>query len=225
MQRFVVSEYKKEISMEIPIDKFNKKVDINYLILADQDIPYYKNSDTHSDYHGVTFKINKGDILAFSQSQTIFIEKQPITKTNSIFKVSKSPLEKSEPFKIFLNSNQIDIELPPGTFEKVGYLQNFGDDTNKLLQSIVYLPSLIDTLFRIQELSQIEYGLDDYVNLDWYRTLEKKLNSKKMEISNLDTDKIISISYDMLFSESGHPLTSLENLVFNLEGEEDDNDI
>ncbi|MBT2583159.1 hypothetical protein [Planococcus sp. ISL-109] len=222
MQRFTFSKSEPDFKISIAKELLNKKVDVNFFILADQNIENYTNTDAHSDYTGVKFGIQKGDILAFSESQTIYIEKQPMSNTNSIFKVSKATDPKAPSISISLNENQIEIAIPEASYEKVGQLQAYGDDCNKVLISMLYLPALIDTLFNIQDMAQNqEYELEDIAGLDWYRTLEKRLQKMGYNIAELNLYDITRISYDLLNSSPEAPLISLENIVYNREGDEE----
>lgn len=222
MQRFTFSESQPVFKISIAKELLNKKVDVNFFILADQNIENYTNTDTHPDYAGVKFRIQKGDILAFGESQTIYIEKQPMSDTNSIFKVSKATDPKAPSISIILEENQIEIVIPEISYEKVGQLQAYGDDCNKILISMLYLPALMDTLFNVQDIAQNEeYELERFTGLDWYRTLEKRLQKMGYNITELSLYEITRISYDLLNSSPEDPLTSLENIVYNREGDEE----
>lgn len=222
MQRFTFSKFQTDFKVSIEKELLNKKVDVNFFILADENFEDYTNADAHPDYAGVNFKIQKGDILAFGESQTIYIEKQPISKTNSIFKVSKATSSDAPSISIDLCGNQLEITVPEISYEKVGRLQAYGDDCNKILISMLYLPALIDTLFNIQDLAKTEdYDLEELSNLDWYRTLDKKLKNMGYNIAELHPYEITSIAYDLLNSSPEAPLISLENIIYNSEEDEE----
>lgn len=222
MQRLTFSESKLVFKISIAKELLNKKVDVNFFILADQKIENYTNIDVHPDYTGVRFRIQKGDILAFSESQTIHIEKQPISNTNSIFKVSKATDPKAPSMNVDFTDNQIEITLPEISYEKVGHLQAFGNDCNKILIAMLYLPALIDTLFNVQDMAkENELDLENISSLDWYRTLEKKLQKMGYSIAELNLDEITRLSYDLLNSSSEAPLVSLENIVYSREGDDE----
>lgn len=222
MQRLTFSEYQSSFQVSIPKELLNKKVDVNFFILADQKIENYTSTDTHSDYSGLEFTIQKGDILAFSESQTIHIEKQPISNTNSIFKISKATNPEAPSISIDCRDNQIEIVIPEVSYDRVGELQALGNDCNKVLMSMLYFPALIDTLYVVKEMASDEEEDFDYIaSLDWYRTLEQKLQKMNYSIVALNSEDIPQISYDLLNSSSETPLISLENIVYN-RGEEEE---
>ncbi|WML57755.1 hypothetical protein [Neobacillus sp. PS2-9] len=217
MQRRTFSLSNPTNKISIPKNLMNKKIDVNFFVLAKEEIRNYSNVDAHIDFMGVNFNIQKGDILAFCDSQTIHIEKKPMSNTNSIFKVSKDTSPQAPAIKIAFNDHQINIALPEVSFDKVSHLKAFGDDCNKILVSLLYLPALIETLFSIQSIAQDEYSLEEIENLDWYRTLEKKLQTMGYNIIDLKLEDITGISYELLNSSKEAALVSLENIVY-LEG-------
>lgn len=221
MQRFSFSSSVLEFVVFIDKKLLNKKIDVNFFILAAEDIHEYTNKDAHIDYDSLAFKIQKGDILAFGVSQTIQIEKEPLSDTSSIFKISKTSKADAPSIEVDFLENQIEIIIPELVYEKIAKLQQYGDDCNKVLISMLYLPALIDVLFNIQSIAlNDEYELENISTRDWYRTLEKQLQKKGYVITNLSPEKITQISYDLINLEPDASLVALENIV---DYEEDEN--
>jgi hypothetical protein len=221
MQRLSRSEYSPTFEVTIPSNLLNKKVDVNFFILAEEEIDDYTNEDAHTDFEGINFKIKKGDILAYSESQTIHIEKKPMSNTHSIFKVTKDTNPEAPAIKISLNDHQIDIALPEVSYNRVANLKAYGEDCNRVLISMLYLPSLIDTLFNVQSIAKDEYLLADIENFDWYRTLEKKLETMGYDIITLKLEDITQISYEMLNDSKETAWIALESIVFREEVEKE----
>ena len=222
MQRIIHSGSESTLKIEIPKRDLNKRIDVNFFILAEEKIDNYTNADAHLDFQGVNFNIQKGDILAYSESQTIHIEKQPMSNTNSIFKVSKNTSSNASAMRIYLFDHQIDITLPEVSFSKVANLKAFGKDCNDILISMLYMPALIDTLFNVQSIAKDdEYLLEEIESLDWYRTLEKKLNNMGYNITDLRLEDITGISYELLNSSKDASWIALENIVYREDNEND----
>jgi hypothetical protein len=215
------SEVISEVKIEIPKQILNKKIDVNFFVLANNSIEDYKNDDVHNDFSGVSFKVQKGDVLAFGITQTIHLEKEPIATTNSIFKISKSTSgEQSEPISVYFNDNQIEIILSESSYGKVDVLRKYGSDFNKVLITMLYLPALIDVLFNIQSMKNDEFSLDAYESNDWYRTLEKKIAALGYNIRDLKNEEITPISYKILNSVEEEPWVALENIIFREDHDE-----
>lgn len=219
MQRLLYCDTVKNFTVSIPKEKLNKRVDVNFFILAVEEINDYINSDVNTVFSGVNFKIQKGDILAYSESKTINIEKTPISKTNSIFKLIRGNEANLPSMSFDYQQNQIEIILPNDTYERVSSLQAYGEDSNRILITMFYFPALIDVFHYIQSLKDgaDDFTLDDIANKDWYRTLEKKLEIMNIDILELPVAKISSLSFDLLFKDNSSPLLSLENLL-DIEG-------
>ncbi|MFF2447924.1 hypothetical protein ACFVSW_12570 [Neobacillus sp. NPDC058068] len=222
MQRITRSGSASTFKIEIPKNDLNKKIDVNFFILAEEKIENYTNVDAHVDFQGINFKIQKGDILAYSESQTIHIEKQPMSNTNSIFKVSKNTSSNAPAIRISLFDHQIDITLPEVSYSKIANLKAFGKDCNDVLISMLYIPALIDTLYNVQTIAKDdEYLLEEIESLDWFRTLEKKLKNLGYNITDIKSEDITSISYELLNSSKDASWVALENIVYR---EDDEND-
>lgn len=191
----------------------NKKVDVNYFILSNHELVDYINSKMHKDFQNSKFRIEKGDILALAITQTIHLEKDELVHTHSIFKIAKDPATNAKPFSIAMNNNQIEIILPHNVHERIGQLKIYaGNDLNKILISMLYYPALLDVLHNIQTLESGD--LETYESLDWYRTLEKKIRTMNLDITNLDPDILTSLSYDLLYEAVDEPWEALEAVVY-----------
>jgi len=207
MQRLNFSRYINNFKVSIKKELLNKSVDVNFFILAEEYLESYKNNYAHTDYADTSFKIQKGDMLAFSVAQTIKIEKTPLANTNSIFKVSRNNKKNAPSFEISLGGEQIEISLPEKSYELVEDLQRYGSNYTNVLIAIIYTPALIDTLFSIQDNS------NEISDLDWYRTLEEKIKRLNYEISSLEPENITKIAYDLLNESSEAPFESLKNIT------------
>ena len=219
-----VSKDKSEVvlkgEVEVPKHFLNKKVDVNFLIIANDVIEAYKNEDAHEDFMGMSFPIEKGDNLAYGVTQTIHIEKEPISSTNSIFKISKDASKNAKPMIVISNDNQIEIMLSKVSYEKVANLKDYGSDCNKVLVSMLYLPALVDVLFNIHIAKDDEYQMGDYENYDWFRTLEKKAETSGSDIRDLDAEEITPLAYQLLNNEEDDTWNALENLIFREDSDE-----
>lgn len=210
--------YETKIAVESKL--LNKKVDINYFILASQDIPKYTNANMHTDFSDATFSIEKGDILALAITQTLHLEKEQLLKTSSIFKISKSDFS-TAPFTIGMNNDQINIIFPENMHRRIGQFNElYGENANKILIQMIYYPALLDVFHKLQTLDRNE--LEDFEVLDWYITLEKKLRSMGQVIDQLNSDTLPSLAYTILYEDIETPWTALENILIREESEAND---
>lgn len=216
----MISDNGNEVTLQgeikIPSRYLNKKVDVNFFILSSENMDDYKNDEVHEDFLGESFKIQKGDILAFGITQTIHIEKEPIASSNSIFKISKAIDDKTS-VSIDLSGDQIEITVPESSYDKIGRLTKFGDNYNKVLVSMLYFPALIDALFNIYFIKDDPYELAQYESLDWFRTLEKKFKNLGFDIKDLEREVITPIAYELLNEDKDQPWNALEKINYDEE--------
>lgn len=216
----MISDNGNEVTLQgeikIPSRYLNKKVDVNFFILSSENMDDYKNDEVHEDFLGESFKIQKGDILAFGITQTIHIEKEPIASSNSIFKISKAIDDKTS-VSIDLSGDQIEITVPESSYDKIGRLTKFGDNYNKVLASMLYFPALVDVLFSILIAKEKPYDLEQYESSDWFLTLEKKLKKLGFDIKELEPEDITPIAYQLLNEDKDQPWNALEKINYDEE--------
>ncbi|UZJ78603.1 hypothetical protein [Fictibacillus sp. KU28468] len=213
------------VQLSIDSGLLNKKVDVNYFILANCTLPDYTNSNMHPDFQDTAFNIEKGDILALAITQTIYLEKDELVTTNSIFRVAKDPSASASPISIAMNNSQIEIIIPKSIHEKIGNLKEYGNDINMVLISMLYYPALLDVLHNIHLLSSNDSNsseLDTFESLDWFRTLEKKIRTLGQDITNLNPENIPSLAYAILYESKDKPWAALEAIIYREDS--DDNE-
>ena len=236
MQRFSLQFNYSDLAVEKIKDEFvytstihinssllNKKVEVNYFILSNEQINNYSNDQMHPDFKGTTFKLEKGDILAVGITQTIHLEKTQLLHTNSIFRIAKN--DSSKPFSIGMQTDQIEIYFPESVHKKIGqFSENVSNYEDKQLMhfliQMVYYPTLIDVLHYLQNLD--ENDLEVYSSRDWYITLERKLHNMGQSITQLGEGTITTIAYQLLYEEIDMPWKALENISIEEESEQDE---
>ncbi|ARD57147.1 hypothetical protein [Bacillus safensis] len=217
MQRFNFPNIHSTFSFKVPIALVNKRIDVNFFILANEDMNDYCTPSFHSDFNGLNFQIQKGDILAFGEPQTIHITKKNLTNTKSIFKISKDTTSSQFGIKTHLDDHQINVIIPEEMYKKIEKIQAFGEDCNKVLVSMFYLPALVDTLHKIQLIAKEENDLVEIENYDWYHTLQKKLKDMDRDINQLEDEEILKFAYKLLNTSKIDSLISLENILYGYE--------
>lgn len=223
MKRLIFSSYNHTFKITINKKDLNKQVEVNFFIISDKQINQYKNSNFHDDYANVSFKIQRGDILAFSSSQTLYIEKENVSNANSIFKVSKATTKNPSSFYIELNE-QIEVYLPKKSYDNIANLLVNNDDCNKILANMIFFPALIETLMILNpESSTDEAESEDYSEKNWYRTIEAALLKKDLNILSLRKSDITHVAYDLINDSVDAPFVALHNIFENTPLEDGEN--
>ena len=171
-------------------NKLSGLVQICSLIVAEEDIDSYKNSDFSSDYKSlhIPFKIKKGCILGIGNQVELFInrDKEALENTSSIFSIV--PLIGAEYKNITVTTNQkskIIIGIPQKSYYIYKNL-SVNLELQSVMHSMIIVPALIE-VFNTLKTSEL-YNFEDY---RWFKALKKICSKFNIPIEE-DLDQINS---------------------------------
>lgn len=152
----------------------NGKLQICPFIVATQDIKGYSSEDFHDDYHGFTFDIEAGCVMAVGKMVTIDITKDidDLANTPSIFNIIKNPDPACQQMLVDMSGRKIMIKLPVADFYSYKALSTT-PLAQPILNSLTVVPALIFVLEELKALSPAERAENSY--LLWYKVLSKAL--------------------------------------------------
>lgn len=216
MKRFFEKSTQPNFIFNIPQKLLNNTIDINFFVVANEDIYAYHNLDFHGDFAGVDFNIQKGDQLAFAETVKMNITKEPIAKTNSIFELAINNLDSAPHIAVdFLE--KIVVSVPKMAYEEITNLRGFiGRDVDQLLISIYYVPALIEGLYYISE--SIESDQLHFIESTvWYRSIAKRLETLGKNIEQLhQEDNLPNLATNILDNVNERTLVSIAR-IFGIE--------
>lgn len=216
MKRFYEKSAQPTFNFAIDQKLLNNVVEINFFIVANEDIYGYQNTNFHEDFEGAHFNIQKGDQLAFTETVKMNITKEPIAKTNSIFELAINPLEKA-PLITTDFEEKIVISIPKSVYEEITNLRGLiGTDVDQLLISMYYMPALIEGLYYIQNLIESDevHFIESTV---WYRSIAKRLATLGTNIENLNQeDNLPNLAIQILDNVNERALVSIAR-IFGIE--------
>lgn len=185
--RRIYKTFNEEFSFEIPSDQLDSRVQVCSFIIAAEDIPIYKNSNFHSDYGDMTFKVQKGDVLAVDRDRSFDADKNidPLKRIPSIFQVQKNNAENPASFDLDLNGHKVVILLSPEIYDQYKFLSQV-QDLQATISSMLILPALIDLLERIKPGAGGNDSMG-YEDLRWYRVLKSKLKELGINIESANS--------------------------------------
>lgn len=186
----------------IPLTEINGKLTISAFAVANEDICGYSNDDFLEDYDGISFNIEKNDILAVDDGimDKLQFEGFEDDKKTSIFLVVKDKNIEDGIMQIEYTSEKIVISLPEEQWNRYDKTKSIAGFRN-LYFSIIAIPALsqaiaslkntkenVDLLCmeynwfnafvnRYQEMNGIELDNDNFVGLDPYVETQKMLNA------------------------------------------------
>lgn len=191
-KKFEISTTPKTI--KIGIGDLRDKVVVSCYIYAKQDIDKFVNSDFLDDYEGISFKIEKNDIIAIDDGYTTVIDfdESIDKKVASIFEVIRN--KNVETMTVEGNSRSIVISLPEDVFNNYNTLSKL-DECQNIFFSMLAIPALNLCLKEFQDNIRFDvYDLDS-IEMEYRWFISIKNAYKKvygMELTE-DVFKMIDI--------------------------------
>lgn len=155
----------------VPAKLLRERVSVEFFIVADGDIKGYEPSDCHPDYKGISFDIEKGDILAVGGYAAFSAEKafDPLRPPVSSFMSIREGVHHEGPMEIDYTSDKITIELSKADWRN--YLDVRNDKlAEAILHSSVVFPVLLDAIYQLRS--------GEHADSNWYGRLETILDTK-----------------------------------------------
>lgn len=218
MKRFFEKSEYPDFTFTINHKLLNNIVEINFFVIANEDIKAYRNEHFHEDFEGATFNIKKGDQLAFTETVKMNITKEPIAKTASIFELSVNPYDSAPLFAADFQE-KIVISIPKPIYDEVTNLRGFiGADVDQLLITMYYVPALIEGLYYVQDLLETD-DVHQVESSIWYQSLAKRLEVLGKDIGQLDQEENIpNLAMQILDNVNERALVSIAR-IFGIEEE------
>lgn len=193
---FLVPNKHEDIEITLSAEEVAGKIEVNFMILANNKILDYKNSNFNSDYFPddyVVRRLDKGDIIAFDTMAELNIEysnkENPGAK--SMIRVA---MWEEDFMNVDLEGDVIKVNLPEKSYNAYFKLSNSDKIKEKLLLVAIVLPSLTFTI------EQIKSNPGDWSSRKWYEALENlldKLGITMMELGERDSMEVAQKLLDM----------------------------
>ncbi|MFS0655101.1 hypothetical protein [Bacillus sp. 179-C3.3 HS] len=223
MKRLLLTTNQKSEEFEVSIHDLNKTVDLNFFVLANENISDYENSELDLYSAGFEFELEKGDLLAIGQPETLEIEKEPLIEVNSIFELIPSMDKNAKPLTIDLSHTKIRIQLPKESFDQLSYLHGTTlAKTDAILAAIYYIPAMAEALYHIRAAYQSgdDTWIEEIRDTAWYKSIEARLHHNKMGIDALPEQNLIGVAHEMLDDPNKKAMNHLQELLEGGDSEE-----
>ena len=201
-----------KMEFEIPKKQVKGRVEFTCLLVAKKPIPEYSNKESHSDYDGYTFDLDKGDVLAyfgeFSFNADIRYEK--LKAVSSFMEIVEN--EDLKYTNVDLKKNKIEIQLPSETYDI--YRSDF------ILQEVKFVPVFHSSIV-LNALLTALYNFDEHKEYLWAKVIDYRLKQEKQfELLDIaEKENIPEIAQKLL----GNPFKRLlEGLNVIIESESDE---
>ncbi|MBB6696668.1 hypothetical protein [Clostridium algidicarnis] len=215
--RTVVKTKDQIVYHEVEIGKLVGKVQICTFIVAIDEIYHYTNETFVSDYKGITFNLEKGNILAIGGQFNITVdkEKDELGKIPSIFSILRKTIKEEKDLSVDIDDNKVKIWLPEKEYYNYQKMAT-APSLQPVLHSMIVLPVLV---YIFEEVKKA--GIDGFEEYRWFKSIRKSLEIEKVTLNNDTLNKYTSIA--LAQKVLNMPLTrALDGLIQgnNEEGEE-----
>lgn len=188
---FKLSKSETDIEISFKSDEISKKIFVNSMLLAKEDIYNYSNPNFNSLYYGNNLEIpiiEKGEILAFKNTVELnfkFENKENLS-ARSMIQVASAI---DEEMKIDLSGNKIIVYLPNKDYNAYFQFSKASDSKKQLLLVAIVLPTLTYVLERLAT-----GGATDST-LEWVNAITHLLEEHNITIEQLRDDPSRSLEY------------------------------
>ena len=208
--REIISTKETEINYVLKDRDILGRLQVNFFILARQDIKNYKNDNFNEDYSSETFNLKKGNIIAIADGYRFDIEKNDneLGKISSIFSICKKETVEQTGMTIDMGYEKIRIGL--NITDYVNYSQ-LSQNPNKVesVNSVIIFPALIYIFEQLKK----DFNETDYTEYKWFRALENifKKNGEDLNKGLLENE----ISIDLAQRVLNYPIERAFNSLIN----------
>lgn len=142
------------VDIKIPFSDIKGKVVVSAFAYAKERINGYSDNDFLPDYEGLSFDIEKNDLIAIDDGFTFNANhiEQSDDYVTSIITVSKKPTD-DKIMTVVLKENKIDIELPPKEYDIYDTTKRYSQ-MRKIYFGILLVPALAEAFAKLREEAQ-----------------------------------------------------------------------
>ena len=158
-------------TIELDVDDLHGRVELTLFVIAQKEFKL-TSANFHPDFDGAKFDIVKGNILAQSFTQEVFIHKEFFRNARSIISIATNDSLSDGDYIVSLDSDYIEISMNSDLNAKInGLLETKGSEPVEALNSI-FVPAVTHALYELNERNE----LADY---KWAQVLKMQLETIK----------------------------------------------
>lgn len=195
-------------SIEVNSNDLRDRVDLEFFVIAAQEIAGYQPAAAHPDYEGFQFRLTRGDVLAHGGTTNFVSEKQWMgSEAVGSFMVLEQGDFKAGPMRFVLDRSKITIILSKDDFDR-HRLFSVSRSFDRIFHSALVLPALVYAV------TQMVDATDTYQDLKWFQVLEdRKTNDPALTGESWDIGNAPVIAQLLLSNPMDRTLSSLWDLV------------
>jgi hypothetical protein len=197
-------------SFAVETDFLRDQIVLEFYIVAIADFVYSDQGGWHSDYAGRVFQITKGAVLAYGGEAKVLVQREPSGHSLGGSLIAVEPgTEKTGPFEVDLESDNVTIYLPTKTYLLFDNLYSNRPEYAATFHSSLVVPALAQALAVMSDSPQ------DYEDKKWFQAIETKLSQdpelRKFEVNQQNALGIAQRLIEYPFSEVTSTLAEQES--------------
>jgi hypothetical protein len=170
---------------------FIGRVYFNLVVKANRDIDDFSPGNLISAFSGMSFDVEKGDILAVSQEVDTLYKLPPLDVGETIFRLDVQPGLSDDEFQVGFRDGYIVIGVGPGLNELLQ--QNMATVAGREKNvAAVYFPALIQVLHDVQD--------ESHEGDAWYEVIALAMSAIGFEINDKESWKPLRVAQLILKS-------------------------
>lgn len=203
-------------TFEIDSNRVNDIVEVCLFIMAKQNIENYSNNNFNEIYDGMSFNIEKYNILAIGSERQLQVDKDydSLKNINSIITVIPDDVEKTVSYEYY--GDVIKVLVPRLEFNKYKLISD-KPIYYPIIHSTLVIPVLTEIFAKLKD----EDSISEFENLRWYRSIIKTIEKKNINLDFTNIDETEMFRKIQLLI--GNPITQTFNSLMTLSiGGDDD---
>lgn len=178
----------------INVDNLSQKVEVNFFIMATEDIESYRSPNFNPIYYPKDFVVNKltkSDILAYESVDDLEIKFENRSMSSPQSMIWVTSVKQQRYMSVDIDGDVIEVRLPEKAYQAYYSLSQSNKVHEELLLSTIVLPGLTYAI------EQIKRG-GIYEDLKWFESLTVMLNDLNYDIGNLEVNDSLKLAQQLL---------------------------
>lgn len=209
-----IESYDDAVEFVIDGHEVKSELEICIMVIAKMDIKNFTSTEFNKDFKGLSFNLEKGDVLAVDRDRKITIGKtgDSMKKVSSIFSIVCDESNDDNTLTWSDNGNEILIHLSKYNCERYKSISQNSNFTYILAVSVV-IPVLVEIIKELQN------DINSFEDSTWINVLNKRLEFIGIDLENNDNETNAStIAYKILGDLLNKSFTNMEDVLLG-EGE------
>ena len=168
-RRTVCKSFRDEEKFIFKPGDFVGDVNVNFYIVAVQDVNRFSSPNLHPDFGGHECELRMGDVLAVYPQRSFWFDTEAHKPIGTFFYLDSDKGVSKGRFVVDLeDEGKITILTHPDDYERINFARGQAD-MKPLLMASLYLPALLEVLHVLHQ------DMEEYESKKWCRAINQKL--------------------------------------------------